>query len=136
MLDYKPRERGKERERETLAALGGGSSVFFLITFIILGSGNCFSFLAQFHKPPKRCRLHSAQPGADRRSLVRSPSLCLLSLSALGRSLALPFQCCLSLVAAETRLACSVSIEVRFRSQQARDPLDKYKDIDEVEEEA
>lgn len=74
MLDYKPR-----KSEALAAALGGVSSVFFLITFIILGSGNYFSFLAQFHKPPKRCRLHSAQAGADRRSLVLSLSVFTLS---------------------------------------------------------
>lgn len=79
MLDYKPR-----KSEALAAALGGASSVFFLITFIILGSGNYFSFLAQFHKPPKRCRLHSAQV-----VLLCSPSLRVYSLGVLWGALLL-----------------------------------------------
>lgn len=125
MLDYKPR-----KSEALAAALGGASSVFFSHYIYYLGKWKLFQLLSPI---PQAAEALPTSLGSSR-SLVLSLSPCLLSLSALGRSFALRFQSFLSLVAAETRLACSVSIEVRFRSQQARDPLDKYEDIEGEEE--
>lgn len=108
-----------EREREGEHLLAASAHYF-----MVLGSVFFYTDLSPIPQAAQTSLVSSCRS----HSLSISLSLSLFTLCALwvpwagslSLSCALPLRCILSLVAAETRLACSVSIEVRFRSQQER----------------